>query len=235
MASTIAPVYAFDFCKTLLKKMPLEDIQVRILDDVNKMMWMAAPWRWSVSTLTAITLTANTSDYTLSPPADFLYILHSFITDGASPTNHLEVVPSLPASGIIKGTPQYISYQGSNTFRISPNPGTFVSTAIPTPPTKQIFSWYKKIAPVITASNQMTAGTLVFDDEYFPIYEQGVLWLSYLYGDDARAGNCNFDSSGRAQFTGARATFEAGLQGMREREPLPSFIPPMTPDVKATK
>lgn len=224
MAALLPPVRAFDFCKRNIKNMPLEQIQVRLLDSVNKMIWMAAPWRWSISTLSSvIPITANTQDYTLVPPTDFLYLIHSYITDGASITRPLKIVPSLPASTTLKGDPVFIAYIGSNTFRISPNPGTLVSTAVPAPPTKNIISFYKKTAPSISASNQMTAGTLVMDDEWFWVYEAGVLWLSYLWADDARAGSGQIDASGRMSFSGQRAIFEAGLQMMREREPMPVF------------
>ncbi len=206
--------------------MPLEKVQTKILDDANKMLWMAADWRWSVGTLTAITITSNTQDYTLAPPADFLFLLHSYVTDGASVTRHLVVVPSLPASVVVKGSPAFISYQGSNNFRISPNPGTQIT------PVKQIVSFYKKKSPVITASNQMTGGTLVMDDDWFWVYQAGVLYSAYMWADDQRAGSCNIDSQGRAQYTGQRAVFESGVQMMRLREPLPVFQTNVTPDTK---
>lgn len=218
MASSIAPIRAFDYSKRSVKNMPLEQVQTRLLDDVAKIMWMAAPWRWTVGTLTAITLTSSTSDYTLAPPADFLYLMSAYISDGLNTPQHLEVVPSIPSNMAISGIPQFISYQGSNTFRISPKPGTLLAS-----PTKTLVCYYKKIAPVISASNAYTATTLVFDDEWFPVFTDGVLWKSYAWGDDQRAGTCTVDSQGRIQFTGQRAVFEAGLAQMRQREPLPIY------------
>jgi hypothetical protein len=226
MASTIPPQAAFDICKNLIKKMPMEEISPRILDDINKRMWMAAPWRWTVGTLTNIALVSNTQDYTLAPPADFLYLLHTYVSDGATAARHLEIMPSLPTTVVQAGVPDFISYQGSNTFRVSPNPGTLVA------PTKYLVSFYKKAAPTIIASNANTAGTLVFDDEWFPVYEMGVLWLSYLYADDNRAGSCQVDSKGNIQFTGQRAIFEAELEQMRQREPLPEFLANVTAEPK---
>lgn len=231
MAATIPPVRAFDFCKRNIKNMPLEQIQVRLLDSVSKMIWMAAPWRWTVATIpTTIAITANTQDYTLTPPADFLYLIHSYITDGVSPTRSLKIVPSLPVSTTLKGEPTFLAYMGSNTFRLSPNPGTLTSTAVPTPPTKNIISYYKKTAPNLTAQTIMNAGTLIMDDEWFWVYESGVLWLSYLYADDQRAGSAQIDAQGRMSYSGQRAIFEAGLQMMREREPLPVFDLHMSPE-----
>ncbi len=235
MAATFPPVKAFDFCKRSIKNMPMEQIQTRMLDSVHKMIWMAAPWRWTVGTLTSIPIATNTQDYTLVPPTDFLYMLHSYVSDGVSVTRDLEIVPSLPASVIVKGDPTYISYQGSNTFRISPNPGVLTSTAVPAPPTKVINTFYKKASPIITAQNQMTAGTLVMDDEWFWVYEAGVLWISYAYADDARAGSGSIDAQGRQSFTGQKAIFEAGLQMMREREPIPNYKLSAAPEQKASR
>ncbi len=223
MASTIAPVDAFALCKRYIGNMPLETVQVRILDDVNKLFWMAAPWRWTVGNLTSIAITASTQDYTLAPPSDFLYILDSYITNGTT-TNHLKVVPSLPAATLVKGNVDFVSYQGSNTFRVFPNPGA-AST-----PASSLVSFYKKQAPIITASNQNTAGTLVFDDEYFPIYESGVLWMAYLYSDDSRAGAAQIDGKGNMQYSGQRAVFEAGIANMLRREPMPFFQYNNSPD-----
>ncbi len=226
MASTIPAISAFDFSKRNIKGMPLDQIQVRLLDNVNKIMWMAAPWRWSVGTLTAITLVSATSDYTLAPPADFLYLIGAYIADGAGTPRHLAVVPTIPANIVVTGLPQFIAYQGTNTFRVSPIPGTLIT------PSKSLVSYYKKQAPVITAQNAQTAGTLLFDDEWFPVYTAGVQWLSYLYGDDARAGSANIDSQGKAQYTGQKAVFESGLQMMRLREPLLQLDFRTAPDQK---
>ncbi len=231
MAALLNPRQAFDFCKRNIKNMPLEEIRPRLLDDVNKMIWMAAPWRWTVGTLTNISLVTNQQDYTLAPPNDFLYLLSSQIVDGSNIPQHLEIVPSLPSDVVMKGAPQFISYQGSNTFRISPNPGT-LSTATVTPPTKKIVSWYKKTSPSITSKNATDAGVLVMDDEWFWVYTAGVLYVSYLYGDDQRAGSCNVDLKGNVQFTGQRAVFEAGIATMKQREPIPDFDFRLAPEQK---
>lgn len=228
MAATLPPISAFDIAKRNIKNMPLEQIQVRVLDDINKLMWMAAPWRWTIGTLTPITLTSTTSSYTLAPPSDFLYLIAAYIADGAGPVRHLAIMPTIPASIVVTGMPQFISYEGSNTFRVSPVPGTQVT------PIKQIIAYYKKKAPVVSAQTCQTAGFLTMDDEWFHVYEAGVLWYSYLYGDDQRAGTCNATNDGKIAYTGQRAVFEAGLDMMRQREPLPIFDARVTRDQKET-
>lgn len=222
MASTIPPIAAFDLCKLFIKNEPFETCVPRILDDVNKIMWMAAPWSWTIGTLTNIALVSNTQDYTLAPPADFLYLIHSYVSSTDQATKHLEIMPTLPATVVVSGVIDFISYQGSSTFRISPNPGTLAS------PTKYIVSFYKKASTAIIASNQATAGTLPFPDDWFPVYEAGVLWLAYLYADDNRAGSCSIDSKGNMQYTGQAAVFRSMIQDMKDREPLPSFSAEVT-------
>lgn len=217
MASTIPAINAFDYAKRNLKNMPLEQVMVRLLDTVSKILWMAGPFRWTVGTLSPITLISATSDYTLAPPADFLYLIDAYIADGANTPRHLEIMPTIPSNIVVTGLPQFISYQGSNTFRISPIPGTLVT------PTKYVIGTYKKTAPELTASNVYTSTTLQLSDEWYHVYEAGVLWQAYLWGDDQRAGTANVDGSGKMAFTGQRATFEAGIAQMLQREPMPIF------------
>lgn len=215
MAATKRPIEALDFCKRFIKNMPLEQVQTEILDQVNKMMWMAAPFRWTVGTLTAISLANNTQDYTLAPPADFLYLIHSYIADGSTTPRILDVEPALPADVKLVGDPTRVAYVGSNTFRVAPKPGTGVGT-------QQIISFYKKTAPSLTDSTIQNTGVLIFDDEWFWVYTSGVLWLAYLFGDDQRAGGASVDpTTGKYQFTGQRAIFEANLLIMKQREAIP--------------
>lgn len=199
--------------------MPLETIQARILDDVSKLIWMAAPFRWTIGVIPPITLSSNIQDYTQTTPANFISLISSYITDGSNVVNHLRTMPSLPPAVGINGNPRFISYEGNNIYRLSPNPGQ-----IPALPTRQIISWYKKSSPIIKASNVGTAGILQFDDEYFPVYTAGVLWLTYLYADDQRAGTCTIDAKGNASYTGQNAVFQSMLQSMVAHEPNPVWV-----------
>lgn len=226
MASTIPPIAAFDYSKRGIKNMPLDQIEVRLLDDINKQFWMAGNWRWTIGTLAAIPLVSITADYTLAVPTDFLYLVAAYISDGAGVTRYLGIMPTLPANGTVSGIPDFISYQGSNIFRVSPIPGTLPS------PTKELICYYKKKAPTITARNAFTAGTLVFDDEYFPVYSAGVLAAAYAYGDDQRSGTVTVDGRGTVAYTGQRALFMAGIARMAQIEPTPYFDSRTTKDEK---
>lgn len=215
MASTYAPSDAFTYAKTMVKNEPLDDVKISILDDALKMLWHAAPWRWSVGVFSTTTLVANTQDYTVTVPADFLYLQEAYITNenGDSP-RHLKVVPVRPAGGS-PGQPSEVSLT-STTLRLYPKPGT-----IKTGDTLKVLATYKKLCPNVTVSNVSVAGTQVFDDDWFWVFKSGVLYHAYQYADDQRAGGATIGSNGSWQFTGQRGVFETNLQLMREREKLP--------------
>ena len=214
MAATRIPYDAYDYAKRFLKQMPLEQVGPEVLDEVNKRIWLAAPWRWTIGALNPITPLANTVDYPLTPPADFLYIYDATYSNNTKVVRHLEPVAEINPTVNQVGQISKIAYAGSNTFRVFPRPAT-VET-----PTPSILMRYKKAAPRITNQTQNTPGFLQMDDDWFWVFQQGVIWLSYLWGDDARAGSVTIDSSGRAQYSGQRAVFEDGIWQMRLREKL---------------
>ena len=226
MASTIRPIDALDFASDYVKGEPIERQQVRILDDVNKYLWMAAPWRWTIGTVGEITLINGQQDYTLTAPGDMLFPIYAYISDGATTPQYVDIEPKIPSSAIQAGQPTRMSYEGSNNWRFYPVP---VITG-----TKTVVIQYKKVAPVLTASNIYTGGTQVFDDEWFWVYQEGVLWKSYLYADDNRCGSLTF-ADGKVQMSGKRAEFEAAIDYMRQREKLPIFGYQLSPDPKMAK
>lgn len=216
MASTFKPQQAFDYAKTYIKDMPLERLGPAVLDDVHKIMWMAAPWRWTLGSFPVVTVVTDTQDYSVSVPADFLYLVDAYETDGVKPTRPLKIEPTLPTTVTLVGQVGRVALNGT-TFRLSPKPGTQPSSA------PKIISMYKKTAPNITASNQATAGVQIFDDEWFWVFREGVLWKAYQFADDSRAGSVQVASNGQIQYTGQRATFEAALTFMKANEKLPEF------------
>lgn len=219
MASTFSAQQAADYAKRYIKNMPFEQVQVQVLDDVNKYLWMAAPWRWSMGSFPNIVLVNNTQDYTVSLPSDFLYLQHSYITDqNGNVPRILHVEPTLAPGGTI-GLPSRLAVVSgtagsTGTVRLYPQPGTLPSgwTAV---------SLYKKTAPVLTSKNVNTAGALIFDDEWFHVYVSGVLYYAYLFGDDQRAGGAQIDPvSGKVTFSGQRGVWEANIALMKQREKL---------------
>lgn len=220
MAATFQPASAFEYAKSFLKRMPLEDIEVPILDEINKMIWMAAPWRWTQGSLPATTLTSNTQDYTIVTPSDFLYVLSGYVSDGGNVYRNLNIDASLPPDVKVVGNISRIAHQTGNSFRTFPRTGT-----LPTSPVQQMILQYKKVAPHVTNKTQFTPGFLVMDDDWFWVYNAGVLWKSYLWGDDSRAGGVTVAANGTAQYTGQLGTFRDALRIMAEREKLPLVEP----------
>lgn len=213
MAATYAPSTALQFAKSFIKRMPIDtdtSINVQILDYVASLMWMAAPWRWSVGYVGSVPLTTGVSDYTLTDPADFLYIEGAYVTDGSS-ENPLSPVSFLPPDSLTYGLPSQIAHVSTNTYRVTPVPASTAST-------QTMLVYYKKARPIVNSGNYTTTGLLVMDDEWFPVYQNGVLWLAYQYADDARAGSATVDQDGKTQYSGQLGTFWAGVSVMRRAE-----------------
>lgn len=216
MSSTHKPQEAIAYAKSFIKAMPIEPVAPQILDDVNQIMWTAAPWRWTLGSMPAVTLVSSTQDYTVSVPADFLYLTEAYLTDGSGSLRDLRVEPTLPTAVTNTGQVSRVALVGT-TLRTSPKPGTQPSSA------PQIISLYKKKAPIITANNMSTAGVHLFDDEWFWVFKEGVLWKAYQWADDGRAGGVTIAANGQAQFSGQRANFESALAFMKQNEKLPNF------------
>jgi hypothetical protein len=100
-------------------------------------------------------------------------------------------------------------------YRLDVTPGTIPATAA----TSKLVGIYKITAPAITNSNMFTTGTQAFPDEWFWVYQQGVLWKALEWAQDPRAGNTQFQD-GKIAYTGQRAAFEAALEDAAKREKL---------------
>lgn len=218
MAKTYVPFNAVEYAKQFIKKMPIEDptILTEIINDAHCYMWSYAPWSWSVGSMPTFTLDAGYTDYSVDIPIDFLYAFDALLKDGEKVERELSVVSILPEDVGFVGQPNYVMYFGmpgtSGTARVSPEPAQVTGT-------KTVIANYKRTPTLFTAANIYTQ-TMPFDDTFFNVYREGVLWKAYLYADDRRAGDANIDpKSGRVAFSGQRAVFEAALELMKQREP----------------
>lgn len=211
MAATKAPINAITLAAEMTKGMPLERVALSVCNEINNYIWFAANWKWSVGVFSPITLSANTGDYTVTYPADFLHGLFGKITDvGKNTPTDLECVSFIPStSGGISGIPNQIYLPGtasqSTTVRVAPKPGQITEA-------KTLWIFYKKLLTQLTAKTLYT-GTLPFDDEFFHVFESGVLWKAYQYADDRRAGEAQMGGD-KVAFSGQRGVFEAALAGM---------------------
>jgi hypothetical protein len=209
------PNEALLFAKTMVKSMPLTDTTVsyQILDYVSAIMWMAAPWSWTLGVLTPTALVAGQIDYVVTIPADFAYLEYAYLTDGKT-ENVLHVDPYLPAA----------TNAGLVTKVASTATGVRVHPKPPASYTPTLFTLYKKTPPKISAANYTVAGVHGVPDQWAWVYQLGVLWLAYHYADDPRAGVATVGADGRVQYTGFLGAFQDGLNVMRRSEKLPLLL-----------
>lgn len=237
MASTYTASDAITWVKNWLKNAPIDavdEVKYGIPDDIIKMIWMSAPWRFSVGMLPVVTLASNTQTYSIVLPSDYLYPISGYLIGGTEqPLKHLLPVPLVATTYVPTGSPSrfYISGAASTTGTLYtyPKPGTLSTTP------QYIMPYYKKTAPLIDATTYSSAGSLILDDEWFWVFREGVLWKSYLWADDPRAGQVEATPEGKAQYSGQRAIFEAALSEMKLREPLLLLDDEKPGDVKMTR
>lgn len=232
MASTKPPIEALDYVKIFIKRMPLNQVYTELTNRVASIMWMYAPWRWTVGSTPTFPLVAATQNYVMAYPADWLYALRSTVTNGKLTEPLLEIVPVIETVTGFIGSPKQIAFRGAagdaaGAIQINPVPAELDGTLTVT-------GLYKKAMTAFTNETIYTA-VMPFPDEWYWVFEEGVLWMAYQYGDDRRAGDATIDpSNGKVSFSGQRANFEAALTQMREKEPLLA-VDPLQADQKDWK
>ena len=216
MASTFTAYEAFEYVKKYIGNMDLERLAPGILDDVNKMFWGYAPWRWSLGLMDQITLVSDTQDYAVTLPDDFLFIYDILQLDGKT-TRHLKPAAIFPQTGILRagqaGSGAVMSINGVDTLRIDPTPGTIPVTAA----AQKLVPIYKKTAPDITKTTMYTSGYLQIPDDFFWVYREGVLWKAMSWAQDPRAGDVKVQG-GQVVYGGQRAVFESALITCSQQE-----------------
>jgi hypothetical protein len=234
-----SPQDALNYAKRFCGNLPVDDPNIiyRILDDANKALWMASPWRWTIAPLENVQLQNNTQDYTLASHPDLLVLFQSAITDGEQ-KSELTITASLPAANAIVGKSKRIAYiPGSpQKVRFAPTPSGYPASAMPT-----VITWYKQLAPLVNAGNYTTdyntltqtvgggGGVLNvgIPQEWFWVYEEMVLLKAYQFTHDARLGGVAVDRSKdpktgnevvAIKYSGQYAVIEDALVKMRLAE-----------------
>jgi hypothetical protein len=159
-------------------------------------------------------------EYTISDASDGLYIIRGELRQDDSNREYLRPVHSLAASGIIKGTPREIMLRNATTLRVHPIP------AYPTGEEPTLIVHGKKRNVNIDVDNVESAAALLFDDEYFHVYQAGVLAHAFMFTDNQRLGAVTVAGQ-NVQFSGQWGVFQGLLQQMISREK------PMTLDLGA--
>lgn len=216
MAQTTKPIEAIEFSKRMIKEMPLENVATEIVNDIHGRIWMASPWSWSLGLIAPITIINGTGSYSFSLPADYLMPEKAYLTSSDS-----KEAPRilLPVSIVPSDSAGFVGVPGS--FSITGTPGsTGTLTLLPKPAglgtTLKVYLVYKKKATRYTPST-IHSTALQIEDEYFHVFNDGVLWRAYQYADDQRAGGSAV-AEGRIQHNGQRGQFEASLLQMKATE-----------------
>jgi hypothetical protein len=220
MASFI-PATSMSWLQAMLKMMNVNPLYPFILDDTNKLMWMAAPWRWTLGIIDAVTIPVDPAgDISIGTlPADFMFGYKAWTTSTADAgiPRDLEIVGVLSDDVSVLGQPTQVQIigtpGGAGTVRLFPQPENIAAGT-------KLYILYKKTAPVVNKETQGTAGVLVMPDEYVPAYNMGLLYYGYLYSNDQRAGAATIQD-GKVSYSGQYAVFMSMIQQMREREKLP--------------
>lgn len=217
MAATLTPQDALDYAKEWIKSMPFERVWEKVSQDASSMIWTAAPWRWSISTLPNTALTSGVQDYTISVPGDFLKLERCFVTDTVT-TREVKPVSTIPASAILTSYPNYVArIKGTSTLRFDSLFQPLSGQAV----TNYLVAWYRVTAPIINNGNLTSAGVLVMDDDWYWVYRACVLYFAYLYADDARAGGARVTvTEGKRQldYSGQLGVAMAAIETMRNDE-----------------
>lgn len=212
------PQNALDYAKRMVGRRPLDDaeLKLRILNDASNMIHTAALWRWAVKSLSSITLTDGTIDYTISDPGDLLYLVKAELLDStAKERQNLDIVSDLANETGITGPPKVVALTTATNVRVWPAP-KYTSGEFP-----KLFINYKVQNTEITAGNIANATALLFPDEWHWVYNELVLYRAFVFVDDPRAGDAVVQSQGgqvSVQYRGQLGTAMAGLQLMVQKE-----------------
>lgn len=211
--ATKKPIDALNYAKRMVKNMPVQDMWVEMTNDILSRIWMESPWSWTLGSFPIINLVATNQDYTVSIPSDFLYLRESTIVS-LTVARPLQVVATIPNNVSKPGQPTCVCVIGNpgetGTVRVSP---------IPINSNEALSSLYKKTLTLYTKETLYT-DALPIPDEWYHVFQAGILWLAYKYADDGRAGEASARNDGGFSFNGQRGQFEADLIKMRNREPM---------------
>jgi hypothetical protein len=215
MATTYTGQNAYDDALTYSRNITIPSAtQIRLVDSVNSEIWTYFPWPWTLQTLTAISLAANTQDYALSgSDTNFRSLTKAWITrTDTAPDKYygpLSIVdyllPELDVKGVVNQ--RQIAYQrvaGNLRFRLE------YSVVLGSGVAAQIDGEYWGNPTKITS----LSSTFNFPDEFFTVLVKGLIYYISRWAGDSRAGGMQMDRSGNRTFTGAWASYQDALLSM---------------------
>lgn len=212
----MVPQTALDFSKEMIKQQPFDRVWSLAAQSALNYIWDAAPWRWTIGTLSPILLTAGLQNFdVVTQPTDLVRLERCFITDDVS-TRPVQPVATIPNGTVITGPPNFVAYIPGVTAKIRfeslyPDIGT---------KTPQFQAWYKLDVPLLAAQLGV-AGVLGMDDCYYNVFQEWVLYYAYRYADDQRAGAAQVQTSAQGRqiaYTGQLGVAQAAIEELRQQE-----------------
>lgn len=203
--------------KAMNHNVPTVPTQVYVCNQVNSIIWTAAPWNWTQAALTTITpLVDGTQDYAHSQTDLYRIVNLRLARTDLSPVkyqelnqkNHLGV--ELERKAGIDGIRNF-SYEPAITKIRLDYAASVGGTAV-----LALLGEYQKTPTAIDQSTLSTA--LVQPDHYFNVFLAGVRWMFYDLADDPRAGTSKEIALGKRVFSGQLGVFMAFLSDMKQAE-----------------
>lgn len=207
---------AVQYAQRFVKQMPLAPVARDIVNQTIARMWDAADWQFTVGDIPTVILAPDTIEYSITYPDDWGRPIRASLIDSGEnlAQRQIQCVSHISEADGYIGSTTKVWFKGppgiEDNVRIAPRLKSFDTT-------KYITGTYKKAIPIYT-NEELYTEALPFPDDFYYVFQEGVLWHAYLYADDRRAGD-TVVSNDRIQHSGQRAVFEAALLEKR-RNPL---------------
>lgn len=213
---TLTPQDAIDMAKAMNHKVPTLPIQAYVCNQINAMIWTAAPWNWTQAALTGITLTDGTQDYAHAQTDLYRVVNLRLARTDLTPVKYTELNQKshlgveLERKAGIDGIRNF-SYEGGIAKIRLDYAATVSGTTV-----LQLQGEYQRVPTSINQSNLTSA--LIQPDHYFNVFLSGVRWMFYQLADDPRAGTSSEITVGRKSYSGQLGEFMSFLDAMKQAE-----------------
>lgn len=217
MPSTYTIKNAVDWAQAICVGMPVAAIQLAAADMVNSIIWNSYPWQWARKNAAPIPLVDGQQDYPFAAVTDYMRLLKAVLVRTDQVPNKYDdltivrnIAQDLTKAGFRSGL-RNVAYDGAvggPILRLSQ------AASVPAGNVINLQAQYQFQPAKIVA----TTSTIVFPDQYFPVYCAGLLWQFYQLAKDSRAGTAQATKSGAMVYTGQMGIFYDALIAMREAE-----------------
>ena len=199
------------FAKPAVQNIPTGSLDNLACDRVNRQIWRAAFWRWSLSDLTSIALNTGPQDFTITN-SDFYRLFRGRLT-WVTTTNVAD------DKDVVEWLPPALNYQGglydiramcaigTTTVRLDRGFNGGDGNVF------RIDGEYQRSPAKVT-----TTSTIDFYDDYADVAIEGLKWAYMVIAKEPRGGGMQADQRGNINFTGQYGVYMALLDQMKQAE-----------------